>query len=158
MAVNPVPQTPSNAISLSQAVGNAVKVSTPDIIIKEQDSIPLGLQYELIFEEIAGEEIISILRHDTVNGQDIAYSPIKNVKSIYLQNSPSNILSLQGSADKTFNAFPIKMENYVSLNEPTAYYDKATMSLIIEISDVQSDRQIEVQIMSSGVILDDTIY
>ncbi len=158
MGVSPVPATPSNAVSLNQVVGNAVKVSTTDIIIKEQESIPLGLQYELIFEEIAGEEIINIVRHDTINGQDIVYSPIKNIKSISLQNSPFNILSLQGSSDKTFNAFPIKMESYVSLEEPLVYYDKATMSLVIEISDVPNDKQIEVQIMSSGTILDDTIY
>lgn len=158
MAVSPIPNLPSNLVPLSAYTYNAVKVASPDLIITDNEVLPLSLQNELIFEEIAGQEIISITRHDLIDGKNVAYSPIKNTKSIYLQNNPFNILSLQGSSDKYFGSFPIKAESYVALEEAMVYFDRATRSIILEISDLPADKQVEVQLLSSGDLLDDTIY
>jgi hypothetical protein len=158
MAVNATPNIPSNAVPLNSYVKNAVKVASPDLILYDDSELPLALTNELIFEEIAGQEIISITRHDLIDGQNVVYSPIKNTKSVFLQNNPLNITSLQGSADKYFASFPIKMEDYVALNEASVYYDKASRSVVIEVSDIPAGKQVEVQILSAGSILDDTIY
>lgn len=158
MAISATPDLPSNAVPLYKYTANSVRVASPDIVLNEVQELPTSLTNELIFEDIAGQEIISIVRHDLIDGQNVVYSPIKNIKSVALQNNSLNILSLQGSSDKYFASFPIKMENYVALEEASVYYDRATRSVIIEISDLPADKQIEVQLLSSGTILDDTIY
>ncbi len=158
MSVSSTPNLPSNLVPLSKYLGSGVKVATPDIIIETQEVLPLELVSELIFEDIAGQEIINISRHDTINGQNVIYTPIKNAKQLAIQNSPSNILSLQGSSDKLFNSFPIKVESYVALEEAKVYYDKASRSIVLEIPDLEPDKFVEVQIISSGILLDDTIY
>jgi hypothetical protein len=76
---------------------------------------------------------------------------------------------LQNPSNAYFNNFPIKLESKIPeiedlrefLNDQTAniaMLDSETGDLIIHVVDMEDDERIEIQILSSGNVLDDTIY
>lgn len=163
--VDPVPQIPAVVASSKTS---AVKPATPDLFVSSQIE-DAGVLENLLFETVSGQELISIARHDTINGQQIVYRPIKNVSSIAIKYSPQNLLSLQNPSTAYFNNFPIKLEDRIPeiedlrefLNSSvanTVMLDADTGDLIIYVLDMEEDERIEVQILSSGNVLDDTIY
>ena len=133
-----------------------VKTATLDIILFDEDSVPIDGMFDQIFENIGGQELISITRSDIVNGQKISYQPIKNLSAIQQRYNPNNILSLQQTADKFFAGFSIKLEDKVpqvgnGINEENVYLN-ATGDLVIEFININPDEQIETQISVSGTI------
>ena len=133
-----------------------VKTATLDIILFDEESVPIDGMFDQIFENIGGQELISITRSDIVNGQKISYQPIKNLSAIQQRYNPNNILSLQQTADKFFAGFSIKLEDKIpetgnGTNGENVYLN-ATGDLIIEFININPDEQIETQISVSGTI------
>ena len=134
----------------------AVKTATLDIILFDEENIPTDGMFDQIFENIGGQELISITRSDIVNGQKISYQPIKNLSAIQQRYNPNNILSLQQTADKFFAGFSIKLEDKIpetgnGTNGENVYLNAAG-DLIIEFINVNPDEQVETQISVSGTI------
>jgi len=134
-----------------------VKTATPDIVLFDDSALPIEVITDLIFENIGGQELISITRSDIVNGQKISYQPIKNLSSIQQQYNPNNILGLQQTSDKFFAGFSIKLEDKIpevgnGLNGENVYFDESTGDLIIEFINLNNDEQIETQITVNGTI------
>ena len=138
------------------AVPPPVKTATLDIILFDEENIPTDGMFDQIFENIGGQELISITRSDIVNGQKISYQPIKNLSAIQQRYNPNNILSLQQTADKFFAGFSIKLEDKIPENgngtNGENVYLNATGDLIIEFINVNPDEQVETQISVSGTI------
>lgn len=158
--VNPVANIPALP---AQPVVASVKPATPEIMIIKDEMIPVEIMTDLIFEDIGGQEIINIARHDIINGQDVIYQPIRNLTAISLANNSQNIISMPDTSDAFFKNFSIKLENKIpnvgsGPSGETVYIDPTSRSLIIEGVNLGRDEQIEVQILSSGAVLDDTIY
>ena len=138
------------------AAAPPVKTATLDIILFDEESVPTDGMFDQIFENIGGQELISITRSDIVNGQKISYQPIKNLSAIQQRYNPNNILSLQQTADKFFAGFSIKLEDKIpetgnGTNGENIYLN-ATGDLIIELINVNPDEQVETQISVSGTI------
>lgn len=138
------------------AAPSPVKTATLDIILFDEENIPTDGMFDQIFENIGGQELISITRSDIVNGQKISYQPIKNLSAIQQRYNPNNILSLQQTADKFFAGFSIKLEDKIpetgnGTNGENVYLN-ATGDLIIEFINVNPDEQVETQISVSGTI------
>ncbi len=133
-----------------------VKTATLDIILFDEENIPTDGMFDQIFENIGGQELISITRSDIVNGQKISYQPIKNLSAIQQRYNPNNILSLQQTADKFFAGFSIKLEDKIPENgngtNGENVYLNASGDLIIEFINVNPDEQVETQISVSGTI------
>jgi hypothetical protein len=134
-----------------------VKTATPDIVLFDDSALPIEVMTDLIFENIGGQELISITRSDIVNGQKISYQPIKNLSSIQQQYNPNNILGLQQTSDRFFAGFSIKLEDKIPGigNGPdgeNVYFDATTGDLIIEFVNLNNDEQIETQITVNGTI------
>ena len=155
LTVSPTPLTPTLPVTVSPPPP-PVKTATLDIILFDEESIPTDGMFDQIFENIGGQELISITRSDIVNGQKISYQPIKNLSAIQQRYNPNNILSLQQTADKFFAGFSIKLEDKVPKigNGPNGenVYLNATGDLIIEFININADEQIETQISVSGTI------
>ena len=155
--LSPTPNTPiilGQMISSSNA--NLVKTATMDIILFDDKSTSVESMADLIFENIGGQELLNIARNDTINGQDISYQPIKNIKSLQQAYNPNNILGIQKTSDKYFAGFPIsfdqKFPNIGSgLNGENIYVDESG-NLVIEAIGLNNDEQIEVQLSTSGTI------
>ena len=153
------PQPSNNSTS---AAYPAVKVATPDLFVFKDDVVPEQLMVDLIFEDIGGHELITISRNDLISGQTISYQPIKNISSLYLQYNPQNILNLQDTSVTIFKNFPIKIEKSLPLEgtgpgKKTVYLNSSG-DLVIEVVNLESDEQIDVQILISGDLLSGTIY
>lgn len=143
-------------------VNPAVLVATPALIALSNAALDIDIMADLIFENIGGQELINIARNDLINGQDVIYTPIKNLRDLYLQYNANNIIRLENAADTYFKNFPIRLENklpYTSTGiiEDIAYMDSSG-NLVINVSNLEPDEQVEVQILNSGEILDGTIY
>jgi hypothetical protein len=162
---------------------NSVKIATPDLIIFNDETVPIEIMTDLIFEDIGGYELATISRHDLVNGQKVVYAPIKNLTDLYLQYNPNNILRLQSSDSyfkslslSIFDHFPVCGTGYdisppisnpsetdktkwtKTANCKSVYIDPITGDLIINLINVKESEQLEVQVLTSGGIFDDTIY
>ncbi len=155
LTVSPTPPTPTLPAPVLPPPP-PVKTATLDIILFDEESIPTDGMFDQIFENIGGQELISITRSDIVNGQKISYQPIKNLSAIQQRYNPNNILSLQQTADKFFAGFSIKLEDKIPEigNGPNGenVYLNATGDLIIEFINVNADEQVETQISVSGTI------
>jgi hypothetical protein len=150
---------PSQAAVFNTPTPPPIKTSTPDIILFDEDMLPEQLMFDLIFEDIGGQELISIVRSDTVNGQKIIYQPIKNLSSIQQQYNPNNILGLQQTSDKYFAGFSIKLEDKIpeygnGINGNNVYIEP-NGDLVIELININDDEQVEVQITLNGTIYEE---
>ena len=147
--------TANQPTATTQAVVNpAVLVATPALIALSNAALDIDI--------IGGKELINIARNDLINGQDVIYTPIKNLRDLYLQYNANNIIRLENAADTYFKNFPIRLENklpYTSagIMEDVAYMDSFG-NLVINVSNLEPDEQVKVQILNSGEILDGTIY
>lgn len=164
VSTSPTPNVPDLEVMPRIIVNSQdVKVATPDLILFNNEQVPIELMTDLIFENIGSQEIINIARNDILNGTDVLYQPIKNITSLRYQYNPQNILSLQDNSNTYFKNFSIKFEDKVPNegNGPSGspvYLDPDTGNLVIDVVNLNSDEQIEVQIINSGSILDGTIY
>jgi hypothetical protein len=152
----------STAISQSAATA-ATKAATPENITLNNPTLSEDRMVELIFENIGGQELINISRNDIIDGQDVIYSPIKNLKDLYLQYNPNNIIRLDSTSDTYFKNFPIRLELKLPAygtgpNEEVVYIDPTTGDLIINVSSLEPDEQVDVEILTDGEILNGTIY
>ena len=133
-----------------------VKTAPIDTVLFDDETVPIEVMADLIFENIGGQELLSITRSDIVNGQKISYQPIKNLSAIQQQYNPNNILGLQQTSDKYFAGFSIKLEDKIpnegnGENGENIYLDDSG-DLIIEFINLNSDEQIETQITLDGTI------
>lgn len=145
------------------------------VLIKEESLLSEEQMVDLLFEDIGGQEIITIARNNTVNGQEVAYQAIKNANQLANQYNPENIFPIANTSNKVFNNFSIDLLNtktpqggynvngelVASLgtgpNGEIVYLEAGTGNIIINFINVAKDEQVEVQFFKSGVVFDDTI-
>jgi len=158
MTVSATPPTPSNAdLNISAFSVNPVLTAPIDTILFNEETTPIEIMADIIFENIGGQELINIARNDTVNGQQVIYQPIKNLSAIQQQYNSNNIVSLQATSDKYFQNFSIKFESKVpnvgsGPNGEHIYIDPETGDLIIDAVNIEDGEQIQVEITTSGTI------
>ncbi len=151
--VEPTPGVPS---TIKPKLNDQVKSSTPQYILFDESSVNDQQIVDLLFENIGAHELINISRNDSINGQKVYYTPIKNLIDIQSQFNPNNILKLQDTSDQYFKKYPIKLEEKIPVvgngaNGNNVYLDNDG-NLVIETVNNASHEQIEVQISLSGTI------
>jgi len=156
---SPTPNTPGTQATTTASA----KSSTPQYRINLKDEeLSEYMMTRLVFEDIGGEEVLSISRNDTVFGENLIYQPIKNMISLAQRYNSQNLLSLYGTAQSYFDNFLIKFSDKIpnvgnGINGSNVYIENSTGDLIIEVINMQDDEEVEVSIMVSGDILRDTI-
>ena len=155
--VSPTPPTPVASPAVVSPPPPPVKTAPIDTVLFEDSGMSIEIMTDLIFEDIGGHELLSISRNDIVNGQQVSYSPIKNLGLIQQRYNPNNILKLQSTSDTYFANFSIKFEEKVPLegngpNGTNVYIEEETGDLIIETINMNNDEQIEIQIAINGTI------
>jgi hypothetical protein len=133
-----------------------IKVAPIDTVLFDDDSVPKEIIADLLFESIGGQEILTIARHDTVNGQTVLYQPIKNINILQQQYNPNNLLKLRDTSNTIFGNFTINLTNKIpqvgnGLGGSNTYLDSSG-NLVIEFVNLANDELVEVQIASSGTI------
>jgi hypothetical protein len=153
----PTPQQPMTLQTPQTPQTPPVKTASIDTVLFDDETMPIDIMSDLIFENIGGQELINIARNDIVNGQTISYQPIKNLSSLQQQYNPNNILSLQQTSDKYFANFSIKLEERIPAqgsgpNGEYVYLEEGTGDLIIEVVNMPSSEQVDVEITLDGTI------
>lgn len=143
----PAPLLPNFKSLLTSTL--AIKQAPIDTIVFNNDLISNENMIELLYEDIAGLELANISREDLINGQEVIYSPIANLSSIYKLFNPNNIVSAPSTFSAYFSRFSIDLI-LRGMNEP--YLDENTGDLIIEVDTVLDEEEIHAQITSSGTI------
>jgi hypothetical protein len=143
----------------SSTTGSAIKTAPIDTVEFVDESLSAELLLELLFEDVGGQELLTIARNDTVNGQNVVYQPFKNLGILQEIYNPSNLLRLQETSDKLFSNFTINLRDKIpkvgnGLNGANYYLDLAAGDGIIEFINLKPDEQIEIQIASAGIIED----
>lgn len=159
MSVSATPNSPS---SKNNKEDKSVKVATPDLFLISEDILQPEIMVDLILEDIGSQEIINIARNDIVNGQNVVYRPIKNLSELAVKYSPKTLVPLQDSSNTYFSNFPIELSEYIPIvgNGPggLSVYVDSKNNLVLEFVNLREDEQIQVQVLESGSLLDDTIY
>jgi hypothetical protein len=134
-----------------------VKVSERDSILFPDETISATVMETLVFEDIGGHELLNIARRDTINGQKVIYQPIRNLTEIEQQYNPNNVINVEGTADRYFSNFPIKLELKIpevggGPDSKNVYFNSLTGDLVVDSINLEPDEQIEIQIAASGTI------
>lgn len=161
--VRATPMTPAPIQQAEMTRSRGVKVATPDIIEWDDSQVPIEFMTDLMFEEIGGQEILTISRNNTINGQNVLYSPIKNLSDLDLAYNSLNIFSISDPINAYFNNFSIKLEGITPSfgtgpNKEIVYVEKSTGDLIVNVVNMALTDQIEVQVLFDGNINDDIVY
>lgn len=151
------PQVPTTSTNTDISVQSA----TPQYVLLDPSSVSVDVMFDLVFEDIGGQEIINIARNDTVFTENLIYQPIKNSVLLSQQYNPNSLLSLQGVAGDYFKNFPISFSTKVPEvgtgdNGEIVYID-SDGNLIINVVNLESDEQVEISILSAGEVFNDTI-
>ena len=150
-AIPPLPPPPPPPTTIK------IKSATPEIILWDDSTIPVEILTDLIFENIGGQELLSLTRHDIVNGDNVPNQLIKNLTFLNQEYSSKRMGSLQNTSDKYFSNFSIKLESKIPFNGngtdgTNIYVDPATQDIIIELVNLEVDEQVEAQISIGGTI------
>ena len=160
-AVVSEPSFPSFPDSPS-ATTSSVKLPEKDNVISlSRDNYDVAEITNLIFEKLGAVELTKFTRNDTVDGINPYYNIISNLDKIKKEFDPSNLISSQKSDTSLYNAFSIKLENKIpgdeylsNLSLDSYLYIDSDGSLIIELINITSDELIEIEIDTSGTIVE----
>ena len=164
-----IPEIPQAQSGKSSTTRSAVRVATPDLIIFNEASFPVDAIADLFFEQMGGHELINISRNDIVNGQDVSYSLIGNLRGIQQKYNTLNIFSLPDTINKIFKNFSIRFDIHVPdvgtgpagqrayvLSEDTAIASRG--DLVIDVINMETNERVDIEIIRNGQVLSDTIY
>jgi hypothetical protein len=160
--VDPPPATvqatpPAIAVDTSTPLDTSVTAAPIDTVLFVDEGFSKEFITDLLFEDIAGQELLSIAREDTVNGENVIYQPIKNLGILRDTYDINNLLKLQETSDRFFANFIINLFEKIPKvgNGPNGrnyYFDEETGDGIIEFINMRDDEQVEVQISNAGII------
>jgi len=111
---SPVPNLPTPNRSSEEKP--AVKVATPDLILFDDDAVSVEYMTDLIFENIGGQEILSLTRNDLIDGQNVSYSLISNRENLSQKYNSSNLFRVPGGVEEYFGNFGINFANHFPEN------------------------------------------
>lgn len=166
---------PKRLVNLGSAT-TSVKIPELYNIDLSNEVVPESILEFLLFEQIGGQELLSISRTDILNGQNVSYGVISNLSDVSSQYSSENILSLPGTLPDLFKVFGLVLESFVPTLEfsqldlasklpnesPNSYVDidpssNTNNNLIIEFKNMQANYEVEIQIMDSGLVEDTVV-
>jgi|DEB0MinimDraft_10_1074344.scaffolds.fasta_scaffold00031_19 hypothetical protein len=143
----------------------AIKLPTRDIVnIETQVLSDLSEIEKYIFQDIAGTQLINLVRHDTISGVDVVYSVISDLTKVNIDFDPSLLLINKAQYQSIFNQYSIKLvnkipeETYYDENQElpennlltNAYYDGE--NLILEFNNVKTTELVQVEVETDGKI------
>jgi hypothetical protein len=115
--------------------------------------------FNILFEQIGGIELISMVRRDTVEGQNPYYTVISNLSNIKKEFDPTQIISRQKPNQSLFDIYSIDINNkipndlYLERNNLTNFfYIDTNGDFIIELDNMLADELVELEIAQGGTI------
>jgi hypothetical protein len=124
-----------------------------------------ALLVSVLFEELSAVEIVKFARNDTVDGINPQYNVISNLAELKSKLDPSYLIAKQRSDTTIDGGFSIRLSDKIPAidylfenNIPNYVYFDPTFgesgSLIIELENIDIDEIVEVEIDTSGTIVE----
>lgn len=154
---SPTPISVPASTTTSNPTTFSVKQPSPSLVQYDVNTLPQELIEDLLYEQVGGHELISMARHDTINGQNISYSLIKNLSIINQIFNPNNIVANQSSYTLKLGEYALDISNKIpdpgSNDYPNgvAYLD-SDGNLVIELTSINQGELLEARITSDGTI------
>jgi len=114
--IKPTPDSPSDNRSRFSFIDSAVKPATPDLILVQEEEIPVDIVTELLFEDIGSIEVLNIARSEIINGRDVSYGLIPRLTALARRYSFVNIFRVPGTLSEFFDNFAIKLRLHIPEN------------------------------------------
>jgi hypothetical protein len=158
-APTPAPEPPSPEPGPSPEYAG-VKAAPIDTVVFVDEPFDPNYYEDVLFQDFGGQELLTVARNDTVNGQNISYQPFKDLGIIRDQYTPNSLLSIQETSDRFFANFLIRLNEKIPGigNGPSGsnvYLEEGeTGSAIIEFINIEANEQVEIQILNAGIIED----
>ena len=111
--------------------------------------LPQELITDLLYEDVGGTELINIARHDTINGQEVVHSLVRNLSVLNQTFNPNNILAVQAVYSSYLNQYALDIAS--KIDENSIYLD-VDGNLVVEFSSINGDEYAEVEISTDGTI------
>ena len=152
-----------------------VKVATPDLIITGEAPETTENMVDMVFQKIGGHEIISLSRSENVNGQNVRYQPIKNIQDISAQYNSKNIIPMPTASTSYNSSFAINLASKIpekglwfsgvyseegpngNIYVVPSETENGPAKLVIEAVNIASNQRIQVEIVKSSDVFNDTI-
>lgn len=155
--VSPFPDSGHGGDYSTTAPAAPIKTAPIDTVVFIDDVVSDELITDLLFEDVGGQELLTIARSDTVNGQNVIYQPFKNLSILQETYNPTTLLMLQETSDKIFANYIIDLREKIpkvgsGVNGANYYLDLTTGEGVIELVNLKADEQVEVQIATAGII------
>jgi hypothetical protein len=157
----PAPEPPPPPELGPPPVYAGVKAAPIDTVVFVDEPFDPNYFEDVLFQDFGGQELLTVARNDTVNGQNISYQPFKDLGIIRDQYTPNSLLSIQETSDRFFANFLIRLNEKIPGvgNGPdgaTVYLEDEgeTGSIVIEFINIESNEQVEIQILNAGIIED----
>jgi hypothetical protein len=147
--------------------GKSIKIADSNLFV-DQGQPSVDDMAVALFEQIGGHELIGIVSNDLVNpvydlnGSNSAYQPIQNINKISADYSSENILKLQDTDVDYFTAFPISLDRFIpeygSGTNGASVYTDSSGNLVLEFVNIRDNQRVQVEVLSYGNVISDTIY
>lgn len=149
----PAPVLPSFRKDTSDNFKN-VKVASKDIIVFDESDINIELMQDLLFEDIGAIELANMSRYDLIDGQEVFYSPIKNLSTIKRRFDPNNIIS---TATKTKTSYAIDLTSRIGSGQYNGITKGVPVlgndgEILFYIDGLKEKEIVEIQLVDSGTI------
>lgn len=145
----PSPTPPSLFTTTPTFVASkGIRQAQPDIVIDSGTDTSGDYIAERFFEELGGTELISLSRHDLIDGITVVYNPIANLSLLRRRYNPNNVIALSFLSDNEFSRAGIDLLS----REPGNPYFDDNGNLVIEVGIIRSEENIEAEISLSGTV------
>jgi len=146
----PPPPTPPNpwiTTSTYQAP-RGIKQAQPDIVLDPEIDTTGDYIVERFFEELGGQELINLSRHDLIDGINVVYNPIANLSRLRQRFNPNNIIESDFLSQNEARNATIDIISR-GMYEPV-FDDQGR--LVVEIDIMRPEENIEVQVSISETL------
>ena len=122
-------------------------VKIPDVVVSTYDYSQATIEEleKLYFQNVGGTEILTVARHDNVNGQEVPLSYLDNLKQLNTEFNPLNILTTENIYNH-FNRFAIDMTQRIDSVNQAVTVDEEGKNIVITLDEIQADEYVQIQV------------
>jgi hypothetical protein len=147
----PPPPPPKGQDALNQSV----KIGGNNLVTWLKDQASVEQLEKMYFQSIGGTEILSVARHDNVNGEATAYHEVANIEEIQRQFNSQNLM-LNTDIRSIFNQFAIDMSKRIP--DLQAAVESDADAFVVYLSDVKEDEYVQLEVANQHELIALEVY
>lgn len=151
----PPPPPPPPPPKGQDALNQSVKIGGNNLVTWLKDQASVEQLEKMYFQSIGGTEILSVARHDNVNGEATAYHEVANIEEIQRQFNSQNLM-LNNDIRSIFNKFAIDMSKRIP--DLQAAVESDADAFVVYLSDVKEDEYVQLEVANQHELIQLEVY